>query len=119
VGCTAGALFDVVVDLRPESPTFCRWFGTALSRGNRKMIYVPEGCAHGYQTLEDDTDVFYQISEFYSPEQASGVRWDDPAFGIDWPGDVDPLISDKDKAWPLFIKPGPFKTKEATYAAVS
>ena len=85
VRCTAGAVFDVLVDLRADSPTFKRWFGTELTAENRQMLYVPEGCAHGYLTLVDDSEVFYQISAKYAPASADGVRWNDPAFGIVWP----------------------------------
>ena len=86
VRCTAGGLYDVVLDLRPEMPTFREWIAVELTPANRKMIYIPEGCAHGFLTLEDDTEVFYQMSEFYHPEAARGVRWNDPAFRIAWPG---------------------------------
>ncbi|HZP83020.1 MAG TPA: dTDP-4-dehydrorhamnose 3,5-epimerase [Chthonomonadaceae bacterium] len=85
VRCTLGALYDVVLDLRPDSATFCQWVAVELTATNRRMLYIPEGCAHGFQTLEDATEVFYQMSEFYHPESARGVRWNDPAFGIAWP----------------------------------
>ena len=85
VRCTRGAMYDVIIDLRPSSPTFKRWTAVELTACNRLMLYVPEGFAHGFQTLEDETEVFYQMSEFYHPESARGVRWDDPAFGIEWP----------------------------------
>ena len=85
VRCTRGAIYDVVVDLRPESPTFKNWIAVVLTADNRNMLYVPEGCAHGFLTLEDETEVFYQMSEFYNAESARGVRWDDPAFQIVWP----------------------------------
>lgn len=85
VRCTAGAIYDVAVDLRPDSPTFKQWEGVELSAQNRRALYIPAGCAHGFQTLTDDTEVYYQISEFYHPESARGVRWDDPAFEINWP----------------------------------
>jgi dTDP-4-dehydrorhamnose 3,5-epimerase len=101
VRCTKGAVFDVVVDLRPDSPTFRDWVGVVLDERNRHMIYVPEGCAHGFLTLEQETEVFYQMSEFYSPESARGVRWDDPAFNIVWPGSVD-VISKRDRTYPNF-----------------
>jgi dTDP-4-dehydrorhamnose 3,5-epimerase len=101
VRCTRGAVHDVIIDLRPGSATYTRHFGTALTAANRAMLYVPEGFAHGFQTLEDDTEVFYQISEFYSPKHARGVRWDDPAFGIRWPDD-DRTIVDRDRAYPDF-----------------
>jgi dTDP-4-dehydrorhamnose 3,5-epimerase len=101
VRCTRGSMFDVIVDLRPDSPTFTRWFGTVLSADNRKTMYVPAGFAHGFQTLEDDTDVFYQISEFYSPDHSRGVRWDDPAFGIVWPADERTIV-ERDRGYPDF-----------------
>jgi len=102
VRCTAGAVFDVIVDLRPDSATFCGWFGTDLTVENRRMLYVPEGFAHGLLTLEAASEVFYQISEFYHPESAAGVRWDDPAFGIDWPAEVR-VIADRDRSFPDFV----------------
>jgi dTDP-4-dehydrorhamnose 3,5-epimerase len=92
VRCTRGALYDVIVDLRPDSPTFLRHVAAVLSAANRRMLYVPVGFAHGFQTLEDDTEIFYQISEFWAPEQARGVRWDDPLFGIAWPEDQRTII---------------------------
>jgi dTDP-4-dehydrorhamnose 3,5-epimerase len=85
VRCTAGAIFDVIVDLRPESPTYRRWHGETLSAKNRLGLYIPRGFAHGFVTLEDNSEVLYQISEFYHPESARGVRWNDPALGIEWP----------------------------------
>lgn len=85
VRCTRGTVYDVILDLRPVSPTFGKWVAVKLTAENHRMLYVPEGFAHGFQTLEDDTEVFYQMSEFYYPEAARGVRWDDPAFGIEWP----------------------------------
>lgn len=84
VRCTKGALYDVIIDLRSDSNTYCQWFAVELSAENYKMLYVPEGFAHGFQTLEDNTVVFYQMSKFYHPECARSVRWDDPAFGIEW-----------------------------------
>jgi dTDP-4-dehydrorhamnose 3,5-epimerase len=85
VRCTSGSIYDAIIDLRPKSPTFKQYFGLALTAYNHTMLYVPEGFAHGFLTLEDNTEVFYQISEFYYPEHARGVRWNDPAFGIEWP----------------------------------
>ncbi len=99
VRCTMGSIYDVVVDLRLHSPTFKRWLAVELTAENRKMLYIPEGIAHGFQTLEDNTEVFYQISEFYHPECARGVRWDDPAFGIHWPLSVQ-TISTRDEHYP-------------------
>ena len=95
VRCTRGAIYDVIIDLRPESPTYCQWLAEELNAENSKIIYIPEGFAHGFQTLENDTEVFYQMSEFYSPEHARGVRWDDPVFGIEWPLNTK-IISEKD-----------------------
>lgn len=99
VRCTAGAIFDVIVDLRPGSKSFRRWCGVELSQQNRKMLYIPKGCAHGFLTLSDDVEVFYQISEFYSAAHARGVRWNDPAFAIQWPGEVK-VISERDRSYP-------------------
>jgi len=101
VRCTMGAIFDVIVDLRPASPTFRRWHGLELTADNRRMLYVPAGFAHGYLTLDDRSEVFYQVSEFYSPEFERGARWDDPAFAIRWPLAPE-LISPKDRDHPLF-----------------
>jgi len=99
VRCTRGAIFDVIVDLRKDSATLKRWWGFELSAENRTALYIPEGFAHGFQTLTDDAEVFYQMScEFHGPS-ATGVRWNDPAFGIDWPLPVR-SISEKDQAWP-------------------
>ncbi|MGB5878758.1 MAG: dTDP-4-dehydrorhamnose 3,5-epimerase [Thermoanaerobaculia bacterium] len=101
VRCTAGAIYDVIVDLRPLSPTFVQWHAVTLSAENRTMFYIPGGFAHGFLTLEDNTEVLYQMSEFYYPDSARGVRWDDPAFGIEWP--VEPTaISDRDQSYPDF-----------------
>lgn len=101
VRCTASAIYDVIVDLRPESVTFKRWFGVELSAANRLALYVPEGFAHGFQTLADDAEVFYQMAEVYAPECARGVRWDDPAFGIEWPDDERIIIA-RDREYPDF-----------------
>ncbi|MEA3410991.1 MAG: dTDP-4-dehydrorhamnose 3,5-epimerase [Pseudomonadota bacterium] len=99
--CTRGSLFDVIVDLRKDSPTFRQWTGLELSAENHVAIYVPEGFAHGYLTLEDETDAYYQVSEFYTPGAERGFRYDDPAFGIDWP--IEPrVVSDKDLSWEPF-----------------
>jgi dTDP-4-dehydrorhamnose 3,5-epimerase len=99
VRCTAGAIYDVIVDLRPESPTRCKWFAVELSATNRRMLYVPGGFAHGFQTLADGSEVFYQMSHVYVPSHARGVRWDDPAFGIEWPAD-ERVISKNDRQYP-------------------
>ena len=101
VRCTSGAIYDVMLDLRPNSPTFKQWVSVELTGENRRMLYVPEGMAHGFQTLQDETEVLYQMSEFYNPEAARGVRWDDPSFTVQWPSK--PLIvSRKDTSYPDF-----------------
>lgn len=102
VRCTRGAIYDVIVDLRPDSATFKRWIGVELTEENRRLLYVPEGFAHGYQTLADATETFYQVSEFYAPGAERGLRWDDPAFRIEWPLPESPILSEKDAAWPDF-----------------
>ena len=99
VRCTKGAVFDVIVDLRQDSPTWKRWFGVELSEENRHMLYVPEGCAQGSVTLADDTEIYYHASESYHPESASGVRYDDPQFAIVWPIEI-AVVSRQDGAWP-------------------
>jgi dTDP-4-dehydrorhamnose 3,5-epimerase len=101
VRCTMGAIYDVIVDLRPDSPTFKRWIGVELSAQNHRMLYIPEGFGHGFQTLTDDVEVTYQVTAFYTPGAEGGVRYNDPAFGIEWPLDVSE-ISDKDRAWADF-----------------
>ncbi len=101
VRCTQGAIFDVALDLRPQSPTFRRWAATTLTAENRRMFYIPEGCAHGFLTLRENTEVFYQISEFYEAGASRGVRWNDPAFGISWPDEV-AVISERDRTYPDF-----------------
>ncbi len=101
VRCTRGAIYDVVLDLRPQSPRFKDSFGIILSAEKRNMMYVPEGCAHGFLTLEEGTEVLYQISEFHTPESARGVRFDDPAFRIAWPEKVE-VISERDRNYPNF-----------------
>jgi len=102
VRCTQGAIYDVIIDLRPVSPTFKQWFAVELSAANRQMIYIPEGFAHGFQTLEDNTEVFYQMAEFFHLESAQGIRWDDPAFRIKWINGSK-VISQKDLSYPLWI----------------
>ena len=102
VRCIKGAIYDVIIDLRPDSPTYKRWLGVELTANNYKMLYVPEAFAHGYQTLADDSEVFYQVSQLYSPTAERGVRYNDPVFGIEWP--LEPqVISDKDQQWPDFV----------------
>ena len=105
VRCTRGAIHDVILDLRPDSPAYLRHVAVELSALNHRMLYVPEGCAHGFQTLTDDAEIFYQMSEVYSPDHARGVRWNDPAFGLPWPQD-DRIIVDRDRDYPDFTGPG-------------
>jgi dTDP-4-dehydrorhamnose 3,5-epimerase len=101
VRCTMGAIHDVIIDLRPASPTFTHHVTVVLTSENRYMLYIPEGFAHGFQTLEDKTEVFYQMSQCYAPQHARGVRWNDPAFGIQWP-DAERIISERDQQYPDF-----------------
>jgi dTDP-4-dehydrorhamnose 3,5-epimerase len=102
VRCTAGAIFDAIIDLRPESPTFKQWVAVELTAANRRLLYVPGGFAHGFQTLADDSEVFYQMSDVYAPELAGGVRWNDPAFGIEWPEEDSRIINARDSEYPNF-----------------
>ena len=99
VRCARGAIWDVAVDLRPDSPTYLAWYGVELTAGNRAALYIPEGCAHGQLTLTDDSEVFYQMSVPFEPSAARGVRWDDPAFGIRWPAEVR-VINQRDRSYP-------------------
>lgn len=101
VRCTRGAIFDVIVDLRPRSPTYLHWQGFELTAENRRAIYIPKGFAHGFQTLINDAEISYQISAFYAPESAGGYRYDDVVFGITWPLQVT-VTSDRDLDWPPF-----------------
>lgn len=104
VRCTRGAIFDVAVDLRPGSTTWGRWFGLELSEQNGRMLFVPELCGHGYQTLEDRTEMHYMTSQIYAPSACRGARFDDPVFGIEWP--LNPtVISDQDRNWPMVAHP--------------
>lgn len=98
VTCTRGEIFDVVIDMRPESPTYKNWEAVNLSAENKKMLYIPKGFAHGFQTLVDNTEVYYQISGLFSPQHAIGIRWNDPAFKIAWPADIS-VISKKDQQY--------------------
>jgi dTDP-4-dehydrorhamnose 3,5-epimerase len=100
IRCTRGEIFDVIIDLRPESITYKRYINIRLSESNLGMLYVPEGFAHGFQTLENDTEVFYQMSEFYDQGSACGVRWNDPAFAIEWPQSDIRIMSERDRNWP-------------------
>jgi dTDP-4-dehydrorhamnose 3,5-epimerase len=104
VRCTSGAIFDAIIDLRPGSPTFKRHFSVILSAENRTALYVPEGFAHGFQTLRDDTEVFYQMSQRYQAEAAAGVRWNDPSFAIEWPAD-ERTMSERDRSYPDYRQP--------------
>lgn len=116
VRCTRGALYDVMLDLRPESPSFLKWKGYELTAENHRMVYIPKGFAHGFITLAADTEVFYQMTEFYAPNTARGVRWDDPLFEISWPLAVG-SISEKDHGYPD-SKPEDFSVLRGSYRAV-
>jgi dTDP-4-dehydrorhamnose 3,5-epimerase len=104
VRCVRGAIFDVCVDLQPDSETYCRWYGAELTADNGRMLFIPVGMAHGFQTLVDGSEVLYQMGARYAPESAAGVRWDDPAFGIDWPPAPEGgrLVSERDRSYPDF-----------------
>jgi dTDP-4-dehydrorhamnose 3,5-epimerase len=102
VRCVRGSLFDVVIDLRPGSPTLHQWVGLELSSAGHQAIYVPAGCAHGVQTLEDDTEMLYMVSTCYQPGAEAGIRWNDPFFGIEWPDVGQRIVSEKDQSWPDF-----------------
>jgi dTDP-4-dehydrorhamnose 3,5-epimerase len=101
VGCVRGAIYDVCLALRRDSPAYLTWQGVELSAENRRQLYIPEGCAHGFQTLTDDAEVNYLISEFYAADAGRGARFDDPAFKIEWPLPVTEM-SDKDRGWPAW-----------------
>lgn len=101
IRCTRGAIYDVVVDLRHDSPAYKDWVAVELTAEKRNMIYVPEGCAHGFLTLQDGTEVIYQMSEFWNQDSARGVRWNDPAFQISWPAKIE-VISERDRTYPDF-----------------
>lgn len=103
IRCTAGAVFDVALDLRAASPQLTKWFAVELTAKNRKMLYIPKGCAHGFQTLVDDCEVFYQMSEAHDPAMAGGVRWDDPVFAVAWPHEPHRFLSEKDRMYPNFL----------------
>lgn len=104
VRCTAGAVYDVIIDLRPGSATYAQWIGEELTAENRRMLYVPEGFAHGFQTLVDDSEIFYQISHYYTPGSEGGVRWNDPVFGIEWPETQSVIINERDRNYPDFSR---------------
>jgi dTDP-4-dehydrorhamnose 3,5-epimerase len=103
VRCTMGTIFDVLVDIRPDSPAFGRWAGVELSADNRRMVYVPRGFAHGFETLTDDAEIFYQISAPFRPAASRGFRWDDPAVGIKWPQATPSVISARDRELPRLV----------------
>ena len=105
IRCVRGAIYDVMIDMRPESATYLQHFGVKLSAENKRMLYMPQDFAHGFMTLEDNTEAFYMVGEYYSPEYESGMRYDDPFFDIKWPISVT-SISDKDLSWPFFERPG-------------
>jgi dTDP-4-dehydrorhamnose 3,5-epimerase len=102
VRCTRGAIFDVALDLRPDSPTYKQWTGIELSEENHLMLFVPAGCAHGFQTLTDGSEVFYLVSKTYAPDHSHGVRWNDPAFGIEWPHADERIMIPRDRDYPSF-----------------
>ena len=102
VRCTRGAVYDVVIDIRPDSPTYGGWVGFELTEENRRMVYLPGDCAHGFQTLVDGAEVFYMVSSPYAPESGRGVRWDDPAFGVEWPEAGERVLLERDRGYPDF-----------------
>jgi dTDP-4-dehydrorhamnose 3,5-epimerase len=102
IRCIQGAVFDVMVDIRPGSPTYLQWMGVELTADNYRMLYIPQGFLHGFQTLVDHTTVFYQVAGEYTPHSEIGARYDDPAFGIEWPPATERILSAKDQSWPLF-----------------
>lgn len=116
--CTRGAAFDVVADVRPSSPTYGRWVSVEISAENGRMVFIPEGYAHGFQTLEDDTEIFYQITQSFVPEAACGIRWDDPDLAIDWPSPMPSVISARDEALPRLADTlgGEMALREKRYA---
>ena len=115
VRCTRGAMFDVALDLRPSSPTWGKWFGTELTEQNGRMLFVPELCAHGYQTLTDRTEMHYMTSQVYTPRACRGARFDDPAFQIQWPLPVT-VVSDQDRNWPLNYRTERVQASSSTIA---
>ena len=102
IRCLKGSIYHVIVDLRPESPTYLKWIGVNLTAENKRMLYVPESFAHGYQSLEDNSESIYSVSEYYAPESARGIRWNDPFFDIEWPINDNIILSEQDKNWPDF-----------------
>lgn len=113
VRCITGKIYDVAVDLRAGSPTYGKWIAAILSAENRHMLYVPEGCAHGFQTLVRNSEVFYQISAFHAPDAARGIRWDDPDLGIDWPERGKPITSERDRDFPGLADITPVEIEKA------
>ena len=111
VRCTRGAIYDIIVDLRPESDTYLEWLATTLTADARNMVYIPGGFAHGYQTLEENTEVYYQVGQFYAAEYERGIRWNDPVLNITWPKADSLILSEKDKVWPDFV---PEKAKQSS-----
>ena len=112
IRCVRGEIFDVMIDMRAQSSTFKQWWAIRLKDDDYQMVYVPQGFAHGYQALTDQAEVFYQVSQYYTPEAERGVRWNDPAFGVEWPMKESVIVSEKDQNWPLFREtiapqPGP------------
>jgi dTDP-4-dehydrorhamnose 3,5-epimerase len=103
VRCTMGSIYDVIVDLRSSSPTYKKWYSVELTSENRLMLYIPEGCAHGFQTLKDDSEVLYQMSAYYAPTYAQGIRWNDPAFAVEWPDATAPIMNARDREYPDFL----------------
>ncbi len=103
VSCYAGEIYDVIIDLRKDSETYCKWFGIRLSESNYKSLFIPRGFAHGFQTLQNNTLIHYQMGEYYMPEYARGIRWNDPVFNISWPLD-EVTVSEKDNGYPDFTK---------------
>jgi dTDP-4-dehydrorhamnose 3,5-epimerase len=102
IRCMRGAIYDVIIDLRPQSSTYKKWVAVELTEDNHRMLYVPKDFAHGFQSLTDDVEVFYHVSQFYSPEAERGIRWNDPQFGIQWPEVGNRTISDKDRNWAAY-----------------
>ena len=109
VRCTRGALYDVIIDLRPESPTFLKWASFVIRADSHEAIFIPAGCAHGVKTLEEHTEMLYMVSTIYRPEAEGGIRWNDPFFAIDWPDPENAIVSEKDLTWPDFEPPTPNK----------
>jgi dTDP-4-dehydrorhamnose 3,5-epimerase len=103
VRCTVGSIYDVIIDLRPDSPTYKKYSGVELSAENRLMLYAPGEFAHGFQTLQPNTEVFYMVSKYYAPESADGIRWNDPAFNIGWPEEAERTIIPRDLSYPDFV----------------